>query len=76
MSVPGSCCPPVFKRQNSIPVHYVTGTHYEVGYSVVSTTTIILIIYLIFFFFFYFFGVTISLGGGRFDNCSPFFALL
>ncbi|XP_025208980.1 uncharacterized protein LOC112604245 [Melanaphis sacchari] len=33
----GSCCPPVSRRQNSIPVHYVTGTHYEVGYSVGRT---------------------------------------
>ncbi|KAL5243911.1 hypothetical protein ACI65C_011321 [Semiaphis heraclei] len=33
----GSCCPPVSRRQNSIPVHYVKGTHYEVGYSVGRT---------------------------------------
>ncbi|XP_001942958.2 uncharacterized protein LOC100168878 [Acyrthosiphon pisum] len=32
-----SCCPPVSPRQNSIPVHYVEGTHYEVGYSVGRT---------------------------------------
>lgn len=38
MSILGTCCPPVARRQNSIPVHYVTGTHYEVGYSVVSTS--------------------------------------
>ncbi|XP_025422737.1 uncharacterized protein LOC112692322 isoform X1 [Sipha flava] len=35
--VSGTCCPPVARRQNSIPVHYVTGTHYEVGYSVGRT---------------------------------------
>ncbi|XP_027849361.2 uncharacterized protein LOC114128947 [Aphis gossypii] len=33
----GSCCPPITRRQNSIPVHYVTGTHYEVGFSVGRT---------------------------------------
>lgn len=34
---PESYCQTVPRRQNAIPVHYVTGTHYEVGYSVVST---------------------------------------
>lgn len=29
--------PTASPRRNSIPVHYVSGTHYEVGYSVVST---------------------------------------
>lgn len=48
-----SCCPPVFRRQNSIPVHYVEGTHYEVGYSVESIGTFV-IAYASFMYFFYY----------------------
>lgn len=36
MSAIESYCPPVARRQDFIPVHYVTGSHYEVGFSVVS----------------------------------------